>query len=242
MTHQSGTTYNTSQMQGEIPATATFNFVAPPVCLRERTPYIALSIEPDMLKDLRKRIRPVYTENKSPMIATCAYGASLEPPRYQPVVRAIAAINDYQGLQIILCTVNGENLRKDGIPYHMILSHDAGFGDHNILDSDYRWPVTELGDPYIDVSTTASPYVVFNRVTTTMTPYERVISASEKRAEDLAIRVYQQEYLNSFSAQTQIYDIVPIDIELALQCPRRIPPVVRVDYHEGRRAATSIVW
>ncbi len=238
---QSGTTPYATQMQGEIPGTFSFNAAAVPVCTLERTPHTALSVEPDMIKGLKTLIRPVYGEAKNHTITLCGYGAALEPPSYQPAVRAISAIHDYAGLQIILCAVNGERVRKDGVPYHMIFSSDSNVVNHNVLDENYQWPVTEITDMQIERNNKGRPCIAFANATTTMKPYQRVLGSVEKRAEELATAAYRQETFNQ-SIQYRPLDIVSLDMEVALAKPYRTPPVVRIEYRNGRRMASPIIW
>lgn len=232
------------QAQSFMPAQEAFNRAAeqarPEPAPLIPTPYTALSIQPQMRDALATTLRRVYTvDDKANVVAACRYGANLEPITDDDLIRvkATAGVDNRNGLQIVLCEVNGQPLRKDKIPYHMIWSHDPAIIDFPVIDQDYTWPVTEMDDPRVYKDERGYLQIAFDKVTTHDMPYTRVLSRIELMAEELAVSSYKRmnsEWLHQYNAPD--YDImnlerIPLRIPSADGTCYKTPDFIRVQHH-----------
>lgn len=218
MGNDSGYDDHQRQMQSFMPALDQFNAAAS-TNLRP-TPYMALQLKEQMLESIEREVRALYGASQgSTLIPTCMYGDSLEPIHCDDQrVRAIAAIDNHRGLQILLFSVGGRTLRKDGVPFHSILSseaRDAGI-ERPVRDDTYYWPVKDMeakrvfdhkGQPHIEL-----------QIHERKVRYQRVLTDVEIEAEALAKEAHT--YLqNNASFTSDTFDFLRIDI------PMDIPPL-----------------
>lgn len=180
-------------MQGEIPLPDAYgNFKeastrAPQSALMP-TPYTALHID----RGTRERLMaiagtPAYEKIEGKYIPLCWNGDGLEP--FEPdTVEAKAIVDDGEGLQIMLCHINGRDIGKSGVPYHMIWSTTHHLAGKMVADEDYTWQVTELQDNTEGFLKANEP--LFRTVVKDV-PYRRVLRLADMQAERLAKRAYQ---------------------------------------------------
>ncbi len=204
------------QMQNFHAASAAFENATriPPPLLKplQATPFTAILLDPQMRDVIESKVRVLYGNRDGALMPLYRYGASLEPPideGLRPVVTA--AVDDRDGLQILLVRLNGQTRSKDGIPYHIIWCAED---TDNALVSDktYRWPVTTIE------KITGSPLNPQFVKSTQNIPYDRVMTRLEKRAEDLArlAASHAEDGRDSFMGNQ--YDYLKLDISL------HIPP------------------
>ncbi|PZQ47876.1 MAG: hypothetical protein DI551_02625 [Micavibrio aeruginosavorus] len=190
------------------------------------TPYTALQIQPQMQEPIIEKIKFLYEQEAGTIIPICRFGSQLEPPdvMLRPIVTA--AVDDHNGLQIILMTIGGKDKGPDGIPYHAIWSYTPSEeGARLIADKDYKWPVKTLSKN-MDIVTALRTAAT----TAEMRPYERVLTVTEKRAEELAFKAlpHVQNHNSFFGAD---FDFLSLNIPLRI-LPLRDKP----EYHSDPAA------
>lgn len=204
----------------------------------EPTPYTALFIEKQVRDLLLGDVRQIYAARHGKLIGLCYYSYGLEPFSLVPDVKASAAVNDRNGLQIILCTVDGKTHRKDGIPYHMIWSADEGLGTFPTQDQNYKWPVRYLKE---NPNNLRDLQTVFAEAT-----FPRVVPDLVLQAERLANAALQEM---SGNVQVQRYnghlDILPLHgIRLGIASNYgtiKMPDITRVYQEDGKQKITFML-
>lgn len=204
---------------------------------KDRSPYIALHLDKGLINVIREKIKTLYDKHEGSIIPLGWNALSLEPPsRYSPI-KVLGAANNYRGLQILMLSVNGTTLRKDGIPLHAIWSHDNTLDASIYKDDNYEWPSRVLLDePRIDKKTLA---LYFN-YTDVMQRHERVLSAVELEAEDLARACYD-DAISKNSVRGNLYDYLSCAVDIHL--PSKLHcPVRRIEHHGASRIACDVGW
>lgn len=204
---------------------------------KSHSPYIAIYLDKGMVNAIHKKIRTVYDKHEGSIIPLGWNALSLEPPsRYSPI-QVLGAANNYRGLQILMLSVNGATLRKDGVPFHAIWSHDNTLDTSIYQDDNYEWPSRVLHDnPRLGKDGLA---LCFN-YTDVMQKHERVLSAVELEAEDLARACYDDAKKGN-TIRGNLYDYLACPVPVKFPSPQ-YDPVRRIEHHGASRIACDVGW
>ncbi len=213
----------------------------------ERTSYLAVKMDDDMVRHARAHIPPVFTADGTGLIPHCWYERGLEAPSPRPSIRIVGDVNDFGDdgagqngrLQILMLEVNGERIRPDGVPYHMIWSHDDDASHSVVEDKNYQWTTNILDDAagiYFDEVKKSFMANIFTKVAHST----RVLSTLDLRAEHLA-RAAHTVCETGLHHSCPDFDFFPADVALKYSS-RHYAPLRRVEFVGGQRHTLDVGW
>lgn len=192
------------------------------------TPFIALQITPEMLAPISQQLKALYGRGREAALMPLSYYPQAIIPAGAEDVRVISAVNDYKGLQVILMEVDGKREGPDGRPYYAHWSSNAmPYDDEPVIDDRSTWPVTEATHVSLDRSSNLYRFETAVR----QTPYTRVISGLDQRAEELARHALAINPNQSWMLMPGVIECLPINIPLVYPRTRISPQAVMVHGH-----------
>lgn len=203
----------------------------------QRTPYIAMLLDKSMIDAIKKNIKTIYGRLETKVIPTCWNSVAPEPPTGEISLRVLGSANNYIGMQILMLEVNGQSLRKDGVPYHVVWSVDEARRERIVKDTAYSWPIKKYDEPLIRKEISLLEHFT---CTSSEQKIRRILSDIDVEAEQLAQECYDTAQ-RGYSVYGNIFDYMacPIDVKfpnIAYQ------PIRWIDYSNGHRLALDIVW
>ncbi len=189
------------QMQGQILDTAfttaanalPYAAPAPWIDPSRRSAFVAAYIETYMQDQIASKIKRTHSHQEERIIAMGWQSGTPEPPpplrkgAKNTEVQLLGAADNRIGLQILMFSINGQTMRKDGIPYHAIWSVDGMRTPILKQDDDHTWPHKEIVDVYKQGSRLTDQFIFH----TSLEKTHRILTDVEMEAEVLALACYK---------------------------------------------------
>lgn len=189
-----------------------------------------------MRDQINSKIRFVYDKAEGYIAPMDWQPHCPQPPTGSTSVRVTGAVNNYNGLQILMLDINGKTLRPDGIPYHMIWSRHRARDEILQRDENHVWPVSVIeGTP----DKGAMLGDIFSGCTFYQThiPTRRVLSDVDLEAEALAAQCDFDRF--NGIVRSNSYDFVPCAIKLHFPS-FRWPPFRVAHFETGTRQMADV--